>query len=86
MGWDRSDPSQTYGDFDFLRTRVDLSKTEIELLRTVDEELELGRDKHRAGGAFLRFVEQRSRRIWRRVCGIVGPPPVPTVYEEQVTR
>ncbi len=86
VGWDQSDQATTYSDFSFVRTRIDLSKTEIDLLKIIDEELESGRDKRRAGEAFLAFIEQRSRRIWRRVCGIVGPPPVPTVYEEQVTR
>ena len=86
LGWNQETEDKTYGDFNFVRTQVNLSKPELELLKIIDHELEEGRDKEVAGEAFLRFVSSRGQRIWRTVCGVVGGPPVPTVYEDTVSR
>ena len=86
VGWDAASKDKTYADYDFVRTHIKLTPAEIELLKVVDHELEAGRNKEVAGEAFLKFVTMRGRRIWRRVCAVVGPPPRPHATDERVRR
>lgn len=72
LGWDGADTSETYLNIDFIAHDANITDSEIDLLRIVEEN---PKDMDVSGQAFRNFVLTRTERIWNKAVAVVGPPP-----------
>lgn len=79
LGWDGLDSSETYLNRSFIEQDANISKLEIDFLRSVAEK---PKDLDKSGRAFRNFVVARTERIWAVAVATAGPPPSPPAVDQ----